>query len=290
MDDDEEVLGSLLSDLQDSEFPALAYDPVDIEAMIGVQTDLEDPGAGEPPEEPTAKRGDLWQCGEHRVLCGDCLGDEGRALAEECALVLTDPPYGMDLDTDYTQMRTANTTMKPQKYAPVVGDDSPFDFSAFAWLSCKEQLWWGADYYCQQLPAGGSWFVWDKRIPATDAMFGSCFELCWSRAPHKRKILRHNWAGITAHDPNERRKHPTQKPIAVFSELIEEYSAAGDIIYDPFLGSGTTMIAAEKLGRRCYGIEIEPRYVDVSVRRYEEMTGQKAELINEGDTQSKAGT
>jgi len=212
--------------------------------------------------------GQLWQLGEHRLICGDCTDREvvARVMGgEKAGMVFTDPPYGMNLDTDYTKM--PNDLVKPRKYSSVIGDDKPFDFASFQWLECQEQFWWGADYYCQALPLGGSWFVWDKRVESNDASIGSGFELCWSKTPHKRRLLRYNWSGYTAHDPGETRNHPTQKPIALFGELLSEYSDPGSVVYDPFLGSGTTMVAAHRLGRRCFGIEVDPGYCAVTLER-----------------------
>jgi DNA modification methylase len=76
------------------------------------------------------------------------------------------------------------------------------------------------------------------------------------------------------------RVHPTQKPVGLFAAILEDFTDTAGTVLDPFLGSGTTMIAAERLGRRCYGMEIEPRYVDVAVRRWEEFTGRKAEVLH----------
>ena len=111
-------------------------------------------------------------------------------------------------------------------------------------------------------------------------MVGSCFETIWSANKHKRDIIRHKWAGIfgTEKEPDRGRKHPTQKPVVLLSDLISRYSKKRDLILDPFLGSGTTLIAAEQLNRKVFGIEIEPRYVDVTIKRWENLTGKKAVL------------
>jgi len=107
-------------------------------------------------------------------------------------------------------------------------------------------------------------------------MFGSCFELIWARKRCKRDIIRIKWAGIfgTEKEPQRGRQHPNQKPVEL---LVNIAIRTEGIIVDPFLGSGTTIIAAEKIGRTCYGLEITPKYCDVIVQRWENFTGKKAE-------------
>ena len=118
--------------------------------------------------------------------------------------------------------------------------------------------------------------VWDKRLDeSADKMFGSCFELIWASQRCKRDILRHKWAGIfgTEREPVRGRAHPNQKPVSLLSDLIERGDGG---VVDPCAGSGQTIIACEQLNRKCYAMEIEPKYVDVAVRRWEEFTGKKA--------------
>jgi hypothetical protein len=158
-----------------------------------------------------------------------------------------------------------------RNYKPVIGDDAAFDprpfFEAF---DTKEQFWWGADYYRAFLPAGGSWLVWDKREGLEGVEYSNSeFELCWSMTAHHRKLLRVRWFGLcgTEKEDTAKRVHPTQKPAGVYTPIMEWHSKAGDIVTDPFLGSGTTMVAAQNLGRKCYGIEISPAYCAVILER-----------------------
>lgn len=223
------------------------------------------------------ERGQLWEIPSatvagkcHRLLCGDSTSAEdvarlmGDAKAE---MVWTDPPYGMDLDTDFAAMSERSTKVQGRKYDKVLGDNVVFDFAAVKCPNASEQFWWGADYYCGQLPSGGSWFVWDKRIGVIDDAIGNMFELCWSKRKHRREIIRMLWSGITAKEHGETRCHPTQKPVALAAWFIEKYSQPAAIVWDGFLGSGTTAVAAEQTGRVCYGMEIEPKYVAVALER-----------------------
>jgi DNA modification methylase len=217
--------------------------------------------------------GSLWQIGEHRLICGDCTdaATVARVMDGERAQVLSnDPPYGMGLDTDYSKMPKTS-----RGFEAVIGDDKPFDVSGIRAIfeDVKEQFWFGADYYAKSLgdtEHSGSWMVWDKRVEAKyDDGFGSEFELVWSAVKRKRQILRHMW--FQNHAENEReareRLHPTQKPTSLIEELIGITSDKGDIVFDGFLGSGTTLVACENLSRRCRAIEISPSYVAVALER-----------------------
>ena len=233
--------------------------------------------------EPITKPGDLWLLGEHRVLCGDATisTDVHRLMdGEKADMVFTDPPYGMDLDADYETMSKRSTKVKGVKYSNVIGDNEDFDPRPFIALfpEAKEQLWWGADYYYERLPSGGSWMVWVKRNEDMTDIIGNHFEVCWSMSKHRRRVIYKAWSGVTARNPEFTREHPTEKPIALNVDLINEASDSGDLIIDLFLGSGSTLIACEKTNRKCYGMELDPHYCDVIVKRWEDFTGKKAEL------------
>ena len=236
---------------------------------------------------PITQLGDVWQLGEHRLMCGDstdALNINILMQGEKADIVFTDPPYGMNLDTDYTSMESKLCKGKSGgKYDKVVGDNEDFKpelidtiFKNFDY--CAEIFVWGADYYAELLPNKnhGSWIVWDKRLDeSADKMYGSCFELCWSKSKHKRDIARIKWAGIFGMD-TQTRLHPTQKPISLVGWFLEKYSKQNELCIDLFGGSGSTLIACEQLGRKCYMMELDPKYCDVIVKRWETLTGQKA--------------
>jgi len=111
-----------------------------------------------------------------------------------------------------------------------------------------------------------------------DSIAGSGFELIWSAVSHKQDILRFFWFGMFGSPEARERTHPTQKPTALLVEMLGRWSPERTIVADPFLGSGSTMIAAEQTGRRCYGMDIDPLYCDVAVKRWENFTGKTAEL------------
>jgi DNA modification methylase len=237
--------------------------------------------------EARTKFGELYQLGEHRLLCGDSTDSASVARlmnGEKADMVFTDPPYGMNLDTDYSKMHDGGKT-----YKPVHGDDKPFDPSHLLEMA-KEVFLWGADYYCQSLPRGGGWLVWNKlyssKYEGTETVktIGNGFELCWSKIPHQRVIRACLWHGsIYNEGKDEERKpgtsvvirhHPNQKPIKLFSDMLEEYSEQNWVIFDGYLGSGSTLIACEKTNRKCYGSEIDPHYCDVILTRWAKYTGK----------------
>ena len=248
-----------------------------------------------PENAPTrAKMGDIWLLGQHRVMCGDSTKKEDveRLMdGKKADMVFTDPPYGIDLDTDYSGMNSKLEFVKDKhlkaksgnKYERVIGDDIEYNpehiFKDFGY--CGEIFLWGGDYFLKRLPLGGM-FVWDKRGNETfDKMWGSGFELCWSRQKHKRDIVRKTWAGVfgTEKEDVRNRIHPTQKPVDLCNYFITKFSEENNAIIDLFLGSGSTLIACEKTKRICYGMEIDEHYCDVIIKRWEDYTGQKAEKI-----------
>jgi DNA modification methylase len=248
-------------------------------------TDEEIPGGNTDPDEipeepadPVTRPGDMWTLGEHRILCGDStkVEDVARVMGGEMVdCVLTDPPYGMDLDTDYSKMPSTKAEGN-KTYQPIQGDDIDFDFNSVAHVGTNEAFWFGADYYAKTLPcAGGSWLVWDKRVDDKfDRMFGSAFELAWSKIKHKREIIRCNNTLFSGETDAKNKAHPTQKPVKVLIWIVEKYTKKGCVVLDYFSGSGTTIIACEQLKRKCRAIEISPAYVDVSVQRWADFTGQ----------------
>ena len=254
------------------------------------EDDFDAAAAAEAIVNPITKPGDVWLLGKHRVMCGDSTKKEDvdRLCGTQRAdIVWTDPPYGMNLDTDFSGMEGIS---KGNTYKKVEGDDKDYDpthiFNAFGY--CKEMFLWGADYYAEKLPKrnDGSWIVWDKTEGGSgpnsdyDKMFGSNFELCWSKQKHKRALARVLWKGIfgLSKEDTKRRVHPTQKPVLLAVWFLEKFSKPGDIVADIFLGGGSSLIACEQLGRICYGMEIDPVYCDVIVKRWETLTGQKAVL------------
>ncbi|MFA5379568.1 MAG: DNA methyltransferase [Dehalococcoidia bacterium] len=241
-------------------------------------TDQVEPADAEPQIDKAAelnkkwkvKTGDLFTIGDHRLLCGDSTKREDveRVMGDEKAeAVVTDPPYGMNLNTDYSHLHGEGKSLRHEK---VIGDDVPFDpgplFSAFGY--CKDMFLFGADYYLPRIPDWdkGSWLIWDKRVEEKyDAVIGSAFEVLWTKARHKKEILRFQYVNWAARMKDGEKFHPTMKPVDLIVKIILMTDA--NAIVDPYLSSGTTMVACQNLSRKCRGIEISPNYCAVILQR-----------------------
>ena len=237
--------------------------------------------------------GDLFEIGEHRLLCGDSTDSDSVAKlmnGSKADMVFTDPPYGMFLDADYSDMDSKfKGSSGGNKYDKVIGDNNDFTpelintiFACFS--DTKEIFIWGADYFAELIPNKneGSWIVWDKRAnngddieadKSSDKMYGSCFELCWSKTKHKRDIARVKWAGIFGMEKEDtkKRQHPTQKPTILAQWFFNKWGKQKDIVADLFLGSGSTMVASHQLKRKCYGMELDPKYCQVIIDRMKKL-------------------
>lgn len=257
--------------------------PEDIKPEGEVEEDEAPEVSSEP---PVSKLGEIYQLGRHRVMCGDSTDKASVELlmnGEEADMVLTDPPYGMFLNADFSGMVNKLDFAKKKgfksgrKYDNVQGDHEDFNPDCinvvFENFNCKEVFLWGANYYSELLPDRneGSWIVWDKRLEdSADKMYGSCFELCWSKQKHKQDIARIKWVSVfgTEQEFDKKRHHPTQKPIGLSAWFIEKYSKEEWTIADVFLGSGSTLIACEQTDRTCYGMELDEKYLDVIRKRW----------------------
>ena len=217
-------------------------------------------------EPPVSKLGEVYQLGRHRVMCADSTVKENVEKlmnGENINAIVTDPPYGVDWDGDYTRFTSGNSDIDKsgtRKYADIHNDNTSFDPSG--WLDYNEVIMWGGNIYSQSLPTG-SWLVWDKR--ASD---GSSFladgEIAWKKGGYGVYIKSINQQS----EKSKLRdiKHPTKKPIGLMVWCLE-YIKSTDII-DPFLGSGSTLIACEQTDRTCFGMELDEKYVDVIRKRY----------------------
>lgn len=239
-----------------------------------IEADEKDDEVPETPEEPKSKLGDLYELGEHRVLCGSAteLSDVEMVLSGyKPDLVHTDPPYGMNAVSKSGVLTASYGT-------DILGDDNPdvakdsFNL-IYNLLPEAKHIWWGANYYCSVLPDSECWLVWDKNNGESDQT--DC-ELAWANF---RSVVRQ----FTQSSEKTNRVHPTQKPVSLMGWIIKRFKLTAKIVFDPFLGSGSTLIASEKTGRICYGMELDPKYVDVIVQRYVDYTGIEEVKLN-GET------
>jgi DNA modification methylase len=273
-----------------------------------------DPNAApDKPEAPISRAGDVWICGRHRVLCGDSTkaADVARALADaKPGLMVTDPPFGVDYDPAWRDDQAAKAPSLQSGIGNRADGKAQNDGRADwreAWSHFRGNVayvWHAAlktDVVIASLEATGllrrSNIVWNKNKHAISrGHYHWSHESCWYVV---RKGESGNWQGDRTQQtvwdianmagPDGRKEdtisgHGTQKPIDCMRRPIINSSAAGETVYDPFCGSGTTIIACEQSGRVAIGIDIDPAYVDVAVKRWQSFAGEKATLENDGRT------
>jgi DNA modification methylase len=178
-------------------------------------------------------------------------------------LVLTDPPYGIDLDTDYAGEQNKNRG--GASYLRVAGDDA--DFDPLPLLAFGRCVIWGANNFASRLPDYGNWFVWDK-VTRNDlgVRIAEC-ELAWTNFLGRTRCYRHMWSGAFRDSERGTAYHPTQKPVSLMRWILDGWTEPGDLILDPYMGSGPVAQACHEMGRRYIGIEIEERYCEIAVSR-----------------------
>ncbi len=294
---DDEMLGAELAALRDEDvdLALLGFDETDIDRLLAGTLDEADDldEVPEPPVDPVSRPGDLWICGEHRVLCGDAtvLSDVETVLGGELAdMCFTDPPYNVNY---------ANSAKDKQrgKNRAILNDALGESFGAFLYDASVNILTVtkGSIYICMSSSeldmlqkafreAGGKWstfVIWAKNT----------FTL--GRADYQRQYepILYGWKDGTDHywcgardqgdvwffdKPVKNDLHPTMKPVALVERAIRNSSKSRDIVLDPFGGSGTTLIAAERASRRARLIELDPKYVDVIVQRWKKATDGSA--------------
>lgn len=264
--------------------------------VVGL-TDPDD--APEEPEEPRSVAGDVWALGNHRLICGDATDADTVAKCLDGVqphLMVTDPPYGVEYDADWRN-RAERANGQPYGASAIgkVSNDGRSDWrEAWALFPGDVAYVWHAGTKASEvadsLRASGfeirSQIIWDKgRIVISRGHYHVGHEPCWYAVRSKG-----HWQGSRSESTVwriEHRKsdtgHSTQKPVEAMRKPIENNSAPGQAVYEPFSGSGTTIIAAEMTGRVCHAIELDPSYVDVAVMRWQNFTGQTATHVETGE-------
>lgn len=299
---DAEMLGLELKDLKalGADLSVLGFDENELARATngGVGTGLTDENAvPEAPEVGVTVLGDTWVLGSHRVHCGDATASESVATlfgGASPGLLVSDPPYGVEYDPAWRHRLGVNASKRKGK---VLNDDRADWRQAWALFPGDvAYVWHGALHattVAESLVASGftirAQIIWAKdRLVISRGHYHWMHEPCWY-AVRKQG----HWAGdrkqttlwtIPSRDQDQDTTHSTQKPVECMRRPILNNSNPGQAVYDPFLGSGTTLIAAETTGRACYGMELNPLYVDIAVRRLEAFVGKKAVLLGDGRT------
>ena len=217
----------------------------------------------------------------NKVVLGDCTLYHGDCITvmkdiEQVDAVITDPPYGINLDTDNSRFSggtKGNIAKRGNGIGSangerMVGDDKPFDPSFLINIG-KQQIIWGWNHFANKLP-NGTCLIWLKRYDKAFGTFLSDAETAWCSKGHGVYCMRDLSNNAIANN----RKHPTQKPVSLMKWCIERITDIEDIVLDPFMGSGTTGVACVQTGRRFIGIEIEQKYFDIAVKRIKDAQQQ----------------
>ena len=259
---------------------------LDVPNMDVTELEAEDDNFEEPENvETDIVLGDLFEIGEHRLLCGDSgiVENLDKLMnGDKADMIFTDPPYGMKYIPNHNKARENNkkgiTYNNVRHQEMVIGDDEDYDpsFLMQYFDECKEQFWWGADYYIDKINEfkDGNLIVWNKRFGIEDMNWSSShFELCFSRQPHLKEVVNIKWFGVQGTEKQDVRTriHTTQKPIQLPAWFIEKHGKNANIIVDIYLGSGTTMVASHQLKRKCYGMELDPKYCQVIIDRMKKL-------------------
>ena len=237
----------------------------------------------EPPKEPITKVGDLWKLRGHRLICGDSTDPAviDRLMdGVKAKLLLTDPPYGIKADKGFSGAGGFNGNGKPierRHYKDEWDSERPEkDVFDYICLMAKNSIIFGGNFFTDELPVGNHWLVWNKHN--TMPTFSDA-ELAWTNVKRNSvKVYDVEWNGLIGKE--KERFHPTQKPVKLFADILNDYTEKDDTICDFFGGSGSTLIACEQLNRKCYMAELDPAYCDVIIERWENLTGEKAEQIS----------
>ena len=254
------------------------------EASEGLTDEDEVPEA---PEQPVTVEGDVWILGRHRLMCGDSTSIDAveklmAGVSVDC--VYTDPPYGINIVKG--NKIGGSVLAKVGNYHPIANDDNT-DVAIEAInitqsLSAKVQIIWGGNYYAQSLPNSSCWIVWDKKNGSNN--FADC-ELAWTNQKTAVRKFEHLWNGmIRGSERDQKRVHPTQKPIALAEWCFDEYAKDCETVLDLFGGSGSTLIGCETRNKRGFIMELSAAYCDVIINRWQDFTGQEAVHEESGKT------
>lgn len=205
--------------------------------------------------------------GQITIYHADCRDVLPMIHASEVDLVLTDPPYGVSFDTDYSRF-TGGMAVSTDSHSPVHGDTEPFDPGPLV-DRFERVILFGANAFSDRLPKG-SWVVWDKRVGHNTSNLLSDGEVAWYSRGHGVYIHSHTWNGFQRDSERGTAHHPTQKPVSLMRWILDKWSKSDELILDPYMGSGPIARACADMKRRYIGIEIEERYFEIAVKRLQQ--------------------
>ncbi len=284
-DFDFDILNSELEDIEDIDMSDFGFDLDFEDEEKEVEEDDFDIDANIP-EEPKAKYGDIYQLGKHRLMCGDSTKEddiEKLINGNKVDIVLTDPPYGIDIVSENGEVGANFGITKKGNYSKIIADNTTETAKkSYEILKkiCNKLIIFGGNYFIDFLETSDGWIIWDKRVDSGIKNTFADGEMAYCNFHTPIRIYHQLWNGMIREGEKEKRVHPTQKPIRMLSEILQDFSKKNEIILDVFGGSGSVLIACEELNRNCYMMELDPKYVDVIIKRYEDFTGEKAIKLN----------
>lgn len=312
---DKDLLHELIAELNadvDVDLTSLGFDDMELTNILDWDYQDDEEKADEAPPLPTvatAKSGDLWVLGEHRLLCGDATrGDDLKRLvdSQKVDCLITDPPYGVDYHS---------RGRKKDQWGDILNDDmSSHEMEAFlkkALSNAAGVCRAGATaYVCHGISAAGVRVAFERaflsagfHLASTIIWVKQAASMGWGDYREQHEPILYGWIGNGHRKIKDRTQttvwhidregdyqHPTQKPMALISRALRNSTIRGENVLDTFVGSGSTLMACEQLGRRCFAMEIDPKYCDVVVRRWETYTGNKALLTTGGHDQTSEVT
>ena len=284
---DVDKLTEIFKDYEFEDLSLTGYSQEEFDELVEVFEEAEllgDPDEVPEEVETRCKLGDIWKLGEHRLMCGDSTSksDIERLIGgAKVDIVYTDPPYGINIVNDNGKVGAGNLA-KNKTYLAVKGDDTTETAKEFYKicidLGIDKFILWGGNYFTDFLHFSPSWLIWDKRLDMKSNNFADG-EMAWCSFKTPVRIYHQLWNGMIRAGERENRVHPTQKPIKMQCEILEDFTNENNIVLDCFGGSGSTLIACNQIKRTCFMMEYEPYYCDVIITRWETLTGKKAELI-----------
>ncbi|MFO1144400.1 MAG: site-specific DNA-methyltransferase [Amaricoccus sp.] len=303
---DEALLAGELQELlaDDFDLSVVGFSDSELDQLLAGDGDADGGNEGEDevpetPADPISRPGDLWLLGPHRLLCGDSTvaTDVERVLNGVTPLLMvSDPPYGVEYDPSWRNKAGAASTRRTGK---VLNDDRADWREAWALFPGDvAYVWHGALHattVAESLIAAG-FAIRSQIIWAKERLVLSRGDYHWQHEPclySVRKTGKAHWAGdrkqttlwqISSRDQDADTVHGTQKPVECMRRPILNNSSPGQAVYEPFMGSGTTLIAAETTGRVCLGVELNPAYVDVAIERWQRFAGKPAVLDGSGES------
>lgn len=309
---DDDALQAEIDRLRDDDFDIslLGFDDDELGDLFDDETTeglTDEDAVPEVPKQPVTVEGDVWLLGRHRLMCGDSTSiDAVEKLMDGQSpnTMLTDPPYGVEYEADWRANAKGRVKTKREQNSNLKNDDEADWYDAYALFGGSVAYVWHASAFTDVVMDGlrrsgfdiKQQIIWNKNVHALSRSdYHWKHEPCWYAVkPNGDRNWRGGRTQMTIWDiksvifEDGKTAHPTQKPLEIYKRPLEHHTNQGEYVYDPFAGSGTLAIACEQLGRRALCMELDPKYCDVIIKRWQEFTGKEATNEATGKTYSES--